>query len=910
MSSDWPLVGRAGELARLHDVIGSGGHVVLAGPAGVGKTRLARETTDAFRCAGFATEWVIGTRAAATIPFGAVASLLPEPMTRATRSDPSVDTMAAIREAVLARAGGRGLVLAIDDAHCLDDATATLVQQLATTTDARLLVVLRSGDPAPEAVTALWKDGIAERLDLRPLADADTWDLLARALGGPVEERTAWELTHRCAGNCMFLSELVRAAQAAEAFRFEQGRWRLQAELPTSARLVELVEARTGGLPVASRALLEYLALGEPLPLTVLVSLMGHEVLDDASRLGLVDVDQDRRRAMVRLSHPLYGEVLRSGLPTLRARTRSRALVEAFESTPLRRSDDIVRFASWSLDAGMPAEPDLLIRAAHRALEGADLRATERFAAAAVDQLTGREAPSGNADLIERQTRAILALADALVRQGRFDDASAVLDQAHPRAPSALAAEVVELQALGLFMGGDSADEPVSAPAARALALLEEAEGRFDDLPARLRLRIARASLLTLVGRPLDALQLLDRTATPTLELEHRWLAQRGPALAWMGRFEEAEQAIARGLALPGSDLVPPTISWIPRTTMLVALGRGEFVSFEAMMRGVLDHAKSLRHRPMQRAVATFLGCSILWQGRVTEAIELLIIGTDDTVCPDYQGELLLAFGALACAYAMAGDVESAQSTLDQAERDAHTPVRGSDYALAFGHAATARARGQQRESRDAIQAGLIQCHGSGSHLLEVLLALGACQIGEPELAAAFTAELITKVDSPLAVAAHDWATAAVARDAGRLETASRTLEGLSLPLEAAEAAATAADVHEDRGRPAEAVAGRARARRLLDRCPGADAPFLRRAGRPSALTARELEIARLAAAGLTSAEIAKGLYLSTRTVDTHLGRVYLKLDVRGRAELKDHPHLAQGRPRLRSTGPARRSAR
>ena len=167
MSSDWPLVGRASELARVHDVIGSGGHVVLAGPAGVGKTRLARETTDAFRSAGFATEWVIGTRAAAAIPFGAVASLLPPPMTRDTRSEPTVDTMVSIREAVMTRASGRGLVLTIDDAHSLDDATATLVQQLATTTDVRMLVTLRTGEAAPEAVTALWKDGIAERLDLQ-----------------------------------------------------------------------------------------------------------------------------------------------------------------------------------------------------------------------------------------------------------------------------------------------------------------------------------------------------------------------------------------------------------------------------------------------------------------------------------------------------------------------------------------------------------------------------------------------------------------------------------------------------------------------------------------------------------------------------------------------------------------------
>ena len=762
-------------------------------------------------------------------------------------------------------------------------------------------------------------------------------------MDGPVEERTAWELTRRCAGNCMFLSELVRAAQAAETFQFEQGRWRLKGELPTSTRLIELVETRTSGLPGASRALLEYLALGEPLPHSILAALVGDEIPDNASRLGLVDLDQDRRRAMVRLSHPLYGEVLRSGMPAFLARTRARALVEAYESTPLRRSDDVVRFASWSLDAGMPAKPELLLRAAERALEGADLRATERFSAAAVDQLTlasgstnggtagiapnarpgaaprGSERSGSEADLIERQTRAILALADALGRQGRFRDASTILARADPRAPDALAAEVVELQSLGLFMGGDAQDELASprgehnsAHVTRALALLEEAEDRFEDLPARLRLRIARAGLLGLLGRPRDALELLDRTPTPTIELEHRWLAQRAPVLAWMGRFDDAEDAIAQGLALPDTDLVPQTISWIPRTMVIVAFGRGEFPAWEEKLRGILDHAKSLRHRPMQRMVATLLGSCLLFQARVTEAIELLIIGTDETDCPDDQGELVMAFGALAMAHALAGDTASARSTLDQADREARTPIRSSDYMLAIGRAATARAQGLRQQSREALRAGLIQSHESGAHVPEMLLALAACHNGAPELAAEFTTDLLTKTDSPLAVVTHDWATASMARDALRLETVSRTLEDLTLPLQAAEATAAAADLHEDAGRATQAIAGRARARRLLDRCPGADDAFLRRSGSPTTLTPRELEIARLAAAGLSSAEIAKGLYISTRTVETHLGRVYVKLDVRGRSELKDHPQLAprEVSARLSPTGRARRSSR
>ena len=902
MLRDWPLVGRTEEAARILGAVTSGGHVVLAGASGVGKTRLAREMTDTFRDAGFATEWIIGTRAAAAIPFGAVAPLIPRPSGQDTASV-SVDTMASIRDAVLTRAGDRELVLIVDDAHCVDDATAALVHQVATRTDTRLLVTLRSGEASPDAVTALWKDGIAERLDLQPLPDDEIRCLLAEALGGPVEERAAWEMIRRCAGNCMFLRELVRATQEAGSFRFEQGRWRLKGELSTSTRLVELVEARTSGLPGASRELLEHLALGEPLPLSTLSTLVGEAVLEDASRLGLVDIDEDPRRTTVRLSHPLYGEALRSGMPALRARARSRALVEAFESAPLRRSDDVVRFASWSLDAGVPAEPELLLRAAQRALEGADLRATERFAAAAVDQLTA--AASGidgepDDDLIELQTRAILTLVEVLGRQRRFDAASAVLDRVHPRAPEELAAEVVEMRSRALFLGADDLDGALAylhgreqpAHMARALEVLQEAESRFPGRTTRLRLRLARARLLHNLARPRDAVELLDRTETPTVELEHRWLTVRGPALAFMGRFDDADAAIARGLSLPDANLVANAISWIPTTVAMNALGRSQLPSLESMMRGAVDRARSLRHPAMQRSAATVLGWTLLQQGRITEAIELLIVGTDDNAELDYQGMLLLAFGGLATAYALAGDTAAAQATLDQADREVRTPIRICDPAIAVGHAFTARAQGLPAYGRETLRAALVRCHEAGQHLFELFVALAACQIGAPDLAVEHAPGLIATVDGPLPAVAQELSTATLCRDGARIEAVSETLEQLGLVLFAAETAGVAAHAHEHAGSARQAIACRVRAQRLLDRCPGADDAFLRRSGRPPALTARELETARHAAMGLSSAQIAKRLVVSTRTVDCHLGRVYVKLGVRGRAELKDHPLL------------------
>ena len=76
---DWPLVGRAAELHRLHDcVVGSDSPgVMIAGPAGVGKSRLALEGLRLAEAAGMVGVRVTATRAAAALPFGALAPLLP-----------------------------------------------------------------------------------------------------------------------------------------------------------------------------------------------------------------------------------------------------------------------------------------------------------------------------------------------------------------------------------------------------------------------------------------------------------------------------------------------------------------------------------------------------------------------------------------------------------------------------------------------------------------------------------------------------------------------------------------------------------------------------------------------------------------------------------------------------------------
>ena len=69
-------------------------------------------------------------------------------------------------------AGDGPLVVFVDDAHLLDDGSATMLHQLAMTGAATVLATVRTGESAPDAVVALWKDGPAERIELQVLEGA------------------------------------------------------------------------------------------------------------------------------------------------------------------------------------------------------------------------------------------------------------------------------------------------------------------------------------------------------------------------------------------------------------------------------------------------------------------------------------------------------------------------------------------------------------------------------------------------------------------------------------------------------------------------------------------------------------------------------------------------------------------
>ena len=192
----WPLVGRSKEVSQLTDAVSGQRGVVITGPPGVGKTTLAMTYLELARNRGMVVARATATRSSRQLPFGALASFLPPDQGRdgLGREDRG-DLLRRYGRAVAASAGGRPLVVFVDDAHLLDGGSATLVHQLALTGAATVVLTVRSGETAPDPVVALWKDGLAERIEVGDLREAEIEELLASVLDGPVDAASVRQLT-------------------------------------------------------------------------------------------------------------------------------------------------------------------------------------------------------------------------------------------------------------------------------------------------------------------------------------------------------------------------------------------------------------------------------------------------------------------------------------------------------------------------------------------------------------------------------------------------------------------------------------------------------------------------------------------------------------------------------------------
>ena len=269
-ADEWPLVGRVEELALLRQLrSGSPGvSAVISGPAGVGKSRLAREAVEEAARDGWATVGIRGSVGYAGVALGPFRMVLgrqgPAELTELTES---------VTHQLVSMRSPRGLLMLVDDGQALDEFSAALLHQVVAAGLAVAIITTRAGAPVPAALTDIWKDGFAQRVELQHLSRLETLELLAKGLDGNVQDSSANRIWNVTEGNPLYLREVVLSSRETGALSRADGEWRWRGEWATGARLQEIVGARLGTLDPDELTAMELLALAGSLPLSLLAEL-------------------------------------------------------------------------------------------------------------------------------------------------------------------------------------------------------------------------------------------------------------------------------------------------------------------------------------------------------------------------------------------------------------------------------------------------------------------------------------------------------------------------------------------------------------------------------------------------------------------------------------------------------------
>ncbi|HUP84154.1 MAG TPA: LuxR C-terminal-related transcriptional regulator [Acidimicrobiales bacterium] len=879
MTAGSAFIGRAAETATALDILGARapGVLVLGGQAGVGKTRLAQELVAAWRASDRDVVWMAGTSGTRTLPFGAVARLLPA----VGADDPTLGDAAPLSATVISGAirevaSHPTRLLVVDDAHLLDDLSALLVHHLVLARVVPILLTVRSGEPVASPLAALWTDAHAARLDLLNLSQAESAAVIHELLQDTNDaepDQPTLDALHRASdGNPLLLGELVRDALQAGSLRFVDGTWRWAApsRAPWGRRLRDAIGRRLGSITDDERALLVLLSAAEPLEVALLRRLAPDVDLDGLERRVLIKVVQDGDRVEVRLAHPLLGEVLHDDLP-IEERSRVRAVVaEALGDWPRRRRNDVLRQATLLLDAGASVPPALLVDAGERALTVGDAALAERL---------GRGSASDRAEVA-------LLLGRALGFQHRFEEARTVLEQA-----LALAVDdaVIAHTAWNLHMllthvrDHDAGLDVLRAARAQVAdpvwaAIIEGHEIQHLFTRGRSREGTERAE------------RLLAMHDDPRVRLRLVTSAGQGRALA--GRTDDAltlaEALLPHALALQAE--LPMGPAWVVNAQAIALLLAGRLDQAGNLVAAVGQLAAAQTESPGAASMVGLLAGRVeLLRGNVDAAAVHLADAISGSPDDDLGGLGRWAVSLRAEALALQGN----QVAAEQLAADA---MRLDVSSLAFdGDAARARAwvsalGGEVTRAVDELLALADLQNLEGQHALELQSLHDAVRLGGGARAGRRLADVVGLVDGrwPEPIALH--LEGLQSGDGAALEAAAVAFDAMGARLHAAEAWSEAARAHERAGLRSRAASSARHRDTALSACgPTAGhvrTPALADATSRAELTRRELEVVQLAALGLSNRSIADRLVVSLRTVEGHLYRAFTKLGVTERDQL------------------------
>ncbi|MFI1990855.1 AAA family ATPase [Actinoplanes sp. NPDC020271] len=897
------LVGRADECRILDELTAAvrAGHsraMVLVGDPGIGKTALLGHVvtgagdTEVLRATGIRVE--------ADLPFAGLHQLvgsmderiesLPAPQRKALRvafgsedgdaPEPYVVGLGVLH-LLAGRARQRPVLCVVDDEQWLDRATVLVLSFVARRVEAAVGFVFASRRAAPEL------DGVPA-LVLAGLSAHHAGELLDSALTGPLDPSVRNQIVAETHGNPLALLDLPRGVAPAEL----AGGFRFPGALPMPERAEAAYRAHLDALTGSARQFLLLAAadpIGDPTTLWSAAARLGLDPFTATQALasGLVTIG-----ARVEFRHPLARTAVyrAAGLEQRRAVHDALAAVTDPGSDPDRRA--------WHRAHAAPGPDEETAAELERSADRARARGGLAAAAAFLEQ-----AATLTADPRAR-VRRLLCAAEAARDSGSLDAALALLDGAGLRALDELdTARLMRIrgliaierhgraEAVGLLLGAAARFAAAGAPEARETTLealvsaLYDAESH-DELVARTVTAVADTAC-----RPADPVTLTDlllrglylrvtegfAAAAPTLRRALHVMAEaptgRRPAF---GAF--------RLMAMLPIELWDEP-AWGALATRLVAVCRREGAL------GVLP------------AVLNFAAFHRLYQGDFFAAGALLdeadAVAVVTTGSSNRYTELVVR--------AWRGDAAGLGALRDQLGRQLAGTAGPYAFCAGYAEAVLANGLGQFDVAFEAakrvFEAGPT---AAGSAVVSELLDAASRTGDTAELRTVrdWLAARATAAPGPWVSGIHERSLALLAPEDSAEHHYLESIWHLTLTgarLELARSYLLFGEWLRRRGRRADARPHLRQAQQTFQEL-GAEG-FARRAARElqatgdgtariaekrhEALTAQEAQIASLASTGLSNPEIGIRLFISRRTVQYHLRKVFLKLDISSRAQLR-----------------------
>jgi DNA-binding CsgD family transcriptional regulator/tetratricopeptide (TPR) repeat protein len=896
------LFGRVPEIAlidaalgQLSDGYGTALHIV--GEPGIGKSALLKAVQRRSDDRRYINRTAAADNGDQRRPLALVAQLLPD-VPKTMTGDPVSAALASIDRI----AGSGPPILLADDVHWADAASLDVLAAIARRAGEIGVLLVTTARTHPLSIdlgrfeAAI--DRAGRRVALEALTPTDIHDLVEATMGARPASPLI-RLLSDASGNPFLTVELLRALEHDGTLYVEGGSLQMLpgASLPPrlSDRLAReaIIAAGNDSLLIRAAAVIPGGFRAEELATILTRPVAG--VIGDLLHLSDAKVLRERNGRLA-FRHDIIRQAVVDATPTPVVRALNRRAITVLNAA----NADRARIASCLLVAADPAHDDDLA-----ALIDLGMSLREQNPFATIDLLsTGLGALAADDP---RHGDVALALGWALLDLGRFSEVLALLDEQFDEQTAVrLDVQLLRGQALSLCGNRPAAVQPV--PPSFDIA------SSFPTIDARAVTAVAELSILqVLSGHVQCAERLVEWVESSGVEMEPDGVAYLSDTKALLhgrnGCFEAALAAAQRGMVMAVEH--PSSATWRARPTltaamMLDAIGRGD----EALrvLRTAQNEPGPRWNIPLMQFGAAI---SLYRRGEWDDALAEIAAGLAAT---DELGMRLATswpFALNIIIHTARGDIGTARGWLERARKAVNANALGIEwmmYAAAMVEEAAGAPQAAAKILRGVVDAALsLDAPAVVMNLSPdaVRLAVATSDDETVRKVVDNLAGLASKTESPVVRAFHDWVSGwrlcdfvPAERAAASMAACGRGAEAARAHHDAAVLAATAGSTDDARRLATVAFAGyeqlraeqlHARLRSELRAC-GVSMRPRRVPPRPASgwegLTPTERQVVDLVADGLTNGEIAEQLFVSRRTVESHLSRVYPKLGFHRRAEL------------------------